>query len=74
MPHEKILAVFDFRSSGLFTPAERVALELSEAMTQTPAEVTDELFHRLREHYSEAQMVEIATGISLENFRSRFNR
>ena len=63
-----------FRESDLFTPAENVALELAEAMTQTPQRVTDELFNRLRECYSEAQIVEMAAVIALENFRSRFNR
>ena len=34
----------------------------------------DELFERLREHYTEAQIVELAYIVALENFRSRFNR
>ena len=63
-----------FRESDLFTPAEKVALELAEAMTQTPQRVTDDLFQKLRAHYSEAQIVEMAAVVALENFRSRFNR
>lgn len=63
-----------FRESDLVTPAEKVALELAEAMTQTPQRVTDELFQRLQAHYSDAEIVEIAAVIALENFRSRFNR
>ncbi|MBI4298175.1 MAG: hypothetical protein HY666_00225 [Chloroflexi bacterium] len=72
--HEKIMATFCFRESGLFTPAEKVALEVAEAMTQTPPRVTDVLFQQLQEHYAEAQIVEMAAVIALENFRSRFNR
>lgn len=68
------MAVHRFRESELFSPAEKVALELAEAMTETPQRVTDELFDRLREHYSEAEIVEMAAVIALENFRSRFNR
>jgi alkylhydroperoxidase family enzyme len=50
-----------------------VALELAEAMTQTPPNVTDELFARLRRYYDEAQLVELAAIVAQENFRARFN-
>ena len=63
-----------FRESDLFTAAETVALELAEAMTETPQRVTDELFSDLQQHYSDAKIVELASVIALENFRSRFNR
>lgn len=66
--------MLDFRNSGLFSDAERVAFELAEAMTVTPQAVTGELFARVREAYSEEQIVEMAAVIALENFRSRFNR
>ncbi len=68
------MAVVRFRESDLFTAAERAALELAEAMTETPQRVTGELFRRVQEHYSEAEIVEMAAVIALENFRSRFNR
>jgi len=70
---EKIAALDDYQTNPLFTPAERVALELAEAMTATPPNVTDELFARLQEHYDEAQLVELAAIVAQENFRSRFN-
>lgn len=72
--HEKVIAVLRFRESDLFSPAEKVALELAEAMTQTPPRVTDEVFDEVRSHYSDSQIVEMAAVIALENFRSRFNR
>src|SRR3972149_7132932 len=72
--HEKIMAVLHFRESELFPPAEKVALDLAEAMTQTPPRVTDDLFRRLGAPYSDAEIVEMAAVIALENFRSRFNR
>jgi alkylhydroperoxidase family enzyme len=71
---EKIRAVLHWGESDLFGAAERVALELAEAMTQTPQRVTDELFQRTQEHYSDPEIVEMAAVIALENFRSRFNR
>jgi alkylhydroperoxidase family enzyme len=71
---EKISALPDFRTSPLYDEAERVALELAEAMTSLPADVPDELFARLRRHFDEAQLVELAATAALENFRARFNR
>ena len=71
---DQIIAALDWRESKLFTPAEKVALELAEAMTETPALVTDDLFRRAEEHYSSAEIVELAAVIAFENFRSRFNR
>lgn len=64
----------EFRSSELFSAAEKVALELAEAATGLPHDVSDELFARLREHYADAEIVELSYIVALENFRSRFNR
>ena len=57
-----------------FSDAERAAFALANAATRTPAAVTDELFAAARPHFSDAQLVEIAAAIALENFRSRLNR
>jgi hypothetical protein len=43
-------------------------------MTAMPHDVSDELFARLREHYTDAAIVELASIAALENYRSRFNR
>src|SRR3989304_2668464 len=72
--HEKIMAVLHFRQSDLFTPREKVALELAEAMTVPPQRVTDELLRRLQVHFNDAESVELAATIALENYRARFNR
>ncbi len=42
-------------------------------MTQTPVEVSDELFAALRANFDEAQMVELTAAIAWENYRARFN-
>jgi alkylhydroperoxidase family enzyme len=70
---EKIRQIETAADSPLFTDAERVALEMAEAMTITGRRVTDDLFARARAHFSEPQMVELAAAIALENFRSKFN-
>jgi alkylhydroperoxidase family enzyme len=58
---------------GKLGEAERVALEYAERMTVTGQRVDDELFGRLKEHYTEAQVVELTAAIALENFRSKLN-
>jgi alkylhydroperoxidase family enzyme len=43
-------------------------------MSRTPATVPEELVAALRAHFDDAALVELATAIAWENFRSRFNR
>lgn len=66
-------ALADYRKSPLFSPGEKLALELCERMTYTNKRVTDRFFNRLKRHFTEAELVELAAIIALENFRSKFN-
>lgn len=66
-------ALSDYRKSPLFSTREKLALELCERMTYTKKRVTDRFFDRLKRHFSEEEMVELAAIIALENFRSKFN-
>lgn len=43
-------------------------------MSFTPATVTDAMFEDARAHFSEAQLVELAATIAMENYRARINR
>ncbi len=70
---DKIRQVPTWRDSRLFSPLERDALEYAERMTITGETVSDELWARLRGHFSEAQLVELTAAVALENFRSKFN-
>ena len=63
-----------WRASRLFSEAEKLAFELADATIEAPVEVSDDLFERLKRHYSTEQLVELAAICALENFRSRFNR
>ena len=49
-------------------------LDYAALMTRVPVDISDELFARLREHFDDAQLVELTATIAQENFRSRFNR
>jgi len=63
----------NYRNSALFSEAERLALEYADAMTQTPVEVKDALFARLREKFTDAQLVELTATLAWENYRARFD-
>lgn len=71
---EKIAVLADYATSEHYTETERMALELADAMTQAAVVVPLELYERLRAEFDEAQMVELAATIAMENFRARFNR
>lgn len=66
-------ALGEWRASDVYTAAERVALDYAEAMTITERRVDDALHAALREHFDEAQVVELTAGIAMENYRSKFN-
>ena len=70
---EKVRAASRWRECTLFDERERLVLEYAEAATESPARVTDELAARLHAHFDEAEIVELAAWVALENFRSRFN-
>jgi alkylhydroperoxidase family enzyme len=70
---EETIAVRDFASSPLFNLREKIALEYAEEMCRTPVRVSDELFARLRQHFTEDQIVELTAAIAFENYRARFN-
>ncbi len=70
---EKLAEVTNWRDSKLFSEAERVALEYAERITYTDQKVDDALFARVKEHFTEGQIVELTAAIAMENFRSKFN-
>ena len=69
----QLLALPAYRSSDLFTDADKLVLDYATAMSRTPVEVSDELFAALREQFDDTQLVELTHVIALENLRGRFN-
>jgi AhpD family alkylhydroperoxidase len=69
----QLLALPAYRTSDLFTDADKVVLDYATAMSRTPVEVSDELFAALREHFDDTQLVELTHVIALENLRGRLN-
>lgn len=69
----QLLALPNYRESPLFTDLEKLVLDYAVGMSRTPADVPDTLFAALRQHFDEAQLVELTHVIALENHRGRFN-
>ncbi len=72
--NEKIDSLPEYQTSSHYTEAERVALEYADCMTITNREVSDELFARLRQFYSDDAIVELTATTAWENASSKFNR
>lgn len=70
---EKLAAVWEYRTSPLYSEAERAALDFAVAAGAQPNEVTDAMFERMKQHWSEGQIVEIVALISFFGFMNRYN-
>jgi 4-carboxymuconolactone decarboxylase len=70
---EKLRALTDFENSADFSKVEKLALRYAVAMTETPVEVSDELFAELKRHFNNQQLVELTSAIAWENYRARFD-
>ena len=57
-----------------FNETERLVVELADAMTDTPADVSDDLYGRLRNQFSEEQLMQLGAQIAFENYRARWKR
>ncbi len=63
----------NYRNSALFSEMEKLVLEYADGMTQTPVEIPDALFAKLREKFTGAQLVELTATLAWENYRARFD-
>ena len=70
---EQLRDFHGYRESPAFSPVEKLVMEYAEEMSKESVQVPDELFARLREHFDDAQIVELTAAIAIENFRARFN-
>ena|SRR5215813_1684519 len=70
---EKLLAVKG-DDLTVFNAKERLVIELADALVSVPANVSDDLYARLRQEFSEEQLMELSGHIAFENYRARWNR
>jgi uncharacterized peroxidase-related enzyme len=72
IPLDKVEALAQFRTSPVFTAAERAALELADAAGRAPSGVTQAHFDELAKHYSEDAIVEIVSVLALLGWLNRW--
>ena len=53
----------NYADSEAFTEAEKIALEYSELMQFAPEQIDVDFYQRLRQHYSDAEIVELGAFI-----------
>jgi alkylhydroperoxidase family enzyme len=70
---EEELKALEKGNSGCFGPRECAALNFAEALTLDSNNVPDELFARVRQYFTEGEIIEIAAVAGLFNYFNRFN-
>lgn len=60
LPEEKVQEVWDYETSPLFTPREKMALRFADHLKHDIARADSDAFYaELREHFSESEIVEL---------------
>src|SRR5207249_10684403 len=67
-----LAALPDWRESDRFTAREKAALEVTEEIDADNREVSDAFFARVREHFTEADVLELVFVICYQVFASKF--
>ena len=70
---ERIDEIWEFRTSVLFTDAERAAIELAAGAGVTPNAVTDDMRKEARKYWTDDELAEIVAIISVMGFMNRWN-
>jgi AhpD family alkylhydroperoxidase len=73
LTEDQLRALPRYQESELFTEVEKLVLDYATGISMTPVAVSDDLFAALREHFDNAQLVELTSVTALENMRGRFN-
>lgn len=73
VPQDKLLALSAFADSPWYDEAEKAALIFAEAVTMTGRHVDAEIMARLKLHYSDDAIVELAALIAHQNMSAKFN-
>lgn len=66
-------AIWDYQSSDLFTAAEKAAFDFAISAASVPNAVDEGVAVRLREHWDDGEIVEIAGVVALFGYLNRWN-
>ncbi len=72
MTEDKVQDIFHGHTTHL-NEREQITVEYVELLIMNPQAVTDELFDRLKQHFSEAEIVEMSFVTGYYNMMHRFN-
>ena len=70
---ERLHAIWDYRTSPLFSEAERAAFDFAVAAASVPNAVDEDIAARLRAHWSDDEIVELLGVVALFGFLNRWN-
>ena len=70
---QKIESLWEYKTSPLFSDAERAALDFALAAASVPNAVTSEIATELKRHYTDDAIVEILAEVALMGFLNRWN-
>jgi len=66
-------SILEFAAHPELDAIDKLVVEYTIAVTNAPQRIRDAVFDRLREHFTEAQVVELTLRIALCGFFNRFN-
>ena len=69
---EKLTDILRYRDSPRYSERERAALDFCERITRDDLDVSEECLTRLREHFTEPEVVELTFIIGYQTFASKF--
>jgi alkylhydroperoxidase family enzyme len=72
VPSGKLAEVLTFHESSRFSERERAALQFGERVTRDDLEVSEDCLAQVREHFTEAEIVELTFIIGYQTFASKF--
>jgi alkylhydroperoxidase family enzyme len=72
VPAEKLADILSYRGNSRFSEREQAALEFCEQTTRDDLDMTDECLARVREHFTEPEIVELAFIAGFQIFASKF--
>ena len=72
IPESKLAALSSWGTSPEFSERERAALGFATAIVRDDLEVTDACWARVREHFSEPEVVELVFAVGFQTFASKF--
>lgn len=73
LPTEKLQELLNYRASPLFNDSERAVIEFGLAAGEVPNATTRGHFDELRKHFTQGQIVEMVSVISLFGWLNRWN-